>query len=65
MSRVDLYQIHWPFPPVPIESWMEALAEGVHRGWTQAVGVSNYNPEQTQRIQQTEQIQHPAGIEPG
>lgn len=49
MDRVDLYQIHWPFPPVPIENWMEALAEAVHREWTQAVGVSNYNLEQTQR----------------
>jgi len=48
MDCIDLYQIHWPFPPVPIEVWMEGLVEAVQRGWTRAVGVSNYNPVQTQ-----------------
>ncbi len=43
LKQVDLYQIHWPFPPVPIETWMDAMAEAVEQGLTRAVGVSNYN----------------------
>ncbi|RME91187.1 MAG: aldo/keto reductase [Anaerolineae bacterium] len=49
MERVDLYQIHWPFPPVPIETWMDALAEAVAAGLTRTVGVSNYNQTQMMR----------------
>ncbi|MEW6502448.1 MAG: aldo/keto reductase [Chloroflexota bacterium] len=47
--KVELYQIHWPFPPVRIETWMEALAEVVQDGLADAVGVSNYDRAQTQR----------------
>ena len=43
LERVDLYQIHWPFRPVPIETWANALAEAVEAGLTRAVGVSNYD----------------------
>jgi aryl-alcohol dehydrogenase-like predicted oxidoreductase len=49
VPRVDLYLIHFPIPPVAIETWMEALAEAVQAGLTQAVGVSNFNPEQMAR----------------
>lgn len=49
LSRVDLYQVHFPFSPIPIEIWMEALAKAVREGLTRAVGVSNYNPGQTVR----------------
>jgi aryl-alcohol dehydrogenase-like predicted oxidoreductase len=49
MESVDLYQIHWPFPPVSIDTWMDALADAVEAGLVRAVGVSNYNVEQTQR----------------
>ncbi len=49
MPQVGLYQIHFPFPPVPIETWMEGLADAVEAGLTRAVGVSNYNVEQTRR----------------
>jgi aryl-alcohol dehydrogenase-like predicted oxidoreductase len=52
MKSVDLYQIHWPFPPVPIETWMDALADAVEAGLTHAVGVSNYNLPQMQRAHQ-------------
>jgi aryl-alcohol dehydrogenase-like predicted oxidoreductase len=48
-DSVDLYQIHWPFPPVSIDTWMDALADAVEAGLVRAVGVSNYNVEQTQR----------------
>ncbi len=49
VSQVDLYQIHFPIPPVAIETWMEAMAEAVQQGLIRAVGVSNYNVEQTRR----------------
>ncbi len=48
-SKVELYQVHWPFPPVRIETWMEAMAEAVQDGLIEAVGVSNYDRAQTQR----------------
>jgi aryl-alcohol dehydrogenase-like predicted oxidoreductase len=49
LERVDLYQIHWPFRPVPIEVWANALADAVEAGLTRAVGVSNYNSAQMLR----------------
>jgi len=49
LEQADLYQIHQPFPPVPIETWMAGLADAVEAGLARAVGVSNYGPEQTRR----------------
>ena len=49
LEQVDLYQVHWPWPPVPVETWAEALAEVVQQGLARAVGVSNYNEAQTRR----------------
>src|SRR3972149_9542343 len=49
LKQVDLYQIHWPFPPIPIETWMNAMADAVELGLTRAVGVSHYSVRQTQR----------------
>jgi aryl-alcohol dehydrogenase-like predicted oxidoreductase len=49
LRRVDLYQVHWPFPPIPVETWAEAQAEAVQQGLTRAVGVSNYSVEQMRR----------------
>lgn len=48
-ERVDLYQIHWPFPPIAVETWMERLADAVNEGLARAVGVSNYNVAQIRR----------------
>lgn len=41
-EQVDLYLIHHPWPPVPPETWMEALADAVEAGLARHVGVSNY-----------------------
>ncbi len=49
LPRVDLYQIHWPTPPVPIETWVNGLADVVEAGLTRAVGVSNYSTLQMRR----------------
>lgn len=46
MARVHLYQIHWPFPPMPVEKWVTALADAYEDGLIEAVGVSNYNADQ-------------------
>ena len=48
VEKVDLYQVHQPLPPVPVETWMEAMAEGAAQGMIRTVGVSNYN--QTQML---------------
>lgn len=49
LERVDLYQIHWPSPIVPIETYVEGLASAFQLGLTRAVGVSNYDKTQMQR----------------
>lgn len=53
LPRVDLYQIHFPLPPINIETWMEAMAEAVQAGLTSAVGVSNFDRSQMQRAYDT------------
>ena len=49
LGQVDLYQVHWPLPPISIESWMEAMADAVEAGLIRSVGVSNYGEEQMRR----------------
>jgi aryl-alcohol dehydrogenase-like predicted oxidoreductase len=46
LERVDLYMTHFPFPPIPIETWMNALADAVEAGLARAAGVSNYDEKQ-------------------
>ncbi|GAB4493061.1 MAG: aldo/keto reductase [Anaerolineales bacterium] len=49
LERVDLYQIHWPSPLVPVERYVDGLAAAHRLGLTRAVGVSNYDKNQMQR----------------
>jgi aryl-alcohol dehydrogenase-like predicted oxidoreductase len=49
LEHVDLYQIHWPFPPMSVEYWVEELAKAVKSGKVLTAGVSNYNKIQMQR----------------
>jgi aryl-alcohol dehydrogenase-like predicted oxidoreductase len=49
LECVDLYQIHWPFPPRPVEFWVEELAKVINKGMVRKAGVSNYNLDQMQR----------------
>ena len=46
VEAVDLSQIHWPIPPISIETWMNELALAVTEGLTRTVGVSNYSESQ-------------------
>ena len=48
VDRIDLYQVHWPDPLVPVEETAGAMAELVESGKVRAVGVSNYSVEQTE-----------------
>ena len=48
-TQIDLYQVHWPFPPLPVETWADGLAEALEEGLARAVGVSNYNESQMRR----------------
>jgi diketogulonate reductase-like aldo/keto reductase len=50
---VDLYQLHWPNPRVPIQQTMRAMEELVATGKTRYVGVSNFSVEQTKQAQES------------
>src|SRR5258708_33442208 len=47
---IDLYQVHWPDPLVPIERTAEALGSLYDLGRVRAVGVSNFSVEQMERF---------------
>jgi aryl-alcohol dehydrogenase-like predicted oxidoreductase len=49
LEQVDLYQIHWPLPPISVEAWADALADAFAQGLTKSVGVSNYSEAQMRR----------------
>lgn len=49
LEQVELYMMHVPLPPVPIETWMGALADAVESGLARTVGVSNYGLTQMRR----------------
>jgi len=44
LSQVDLVLVHWPSPnnTVPVQEYMEALAEAKAQGLTKLIGVSNF-----------------------
>jgi aryl-alcohol dehydrogenase-like predicted oxidoreductase len=41
---IDIYQVHWPDPLVPLEETAATLRELYEQGKIRAVGVSNYSP---------------------
>lgn len=49
VSRVALYQIHWPLPPRSTDFWMDPLASVVTDGLVDEVGVSNFSASQLRR----------------
>jgi aryl-alcohol dehydrogenase-like predicted oxidoreductase len=52
IDAIDLYQIHWPIPDEEIEEGWRALAELRDEGLVRHIGVSNFDVDQLQRIQQ-------------
>ncbi len=55
-DRIDIYQVHWPDPSVPIEETAEVLGAFLKEGKVQAIGVSNFNPAQMDRFRQVAPI---------
>lgn len=53
LPKIDLYQMHWPLKPIPVTDWMNRMADMVEEGLITAVGVSNYNLEQTVSAHET------------
>jgi aryl-alcohol dehydrogenase-like predicted oxidoreductase len=49
---VDIYQVHWPDPLVPIEATAEVLHRLYREGSIRAIGVSNYSREQMEVFRQ-------------
>jgi aryl-alcohol dehydrogenase-like predicted oxidoreductase len=47
---IDIYQVHWPDPLVPIEETAATLRELYEQGKIRAIGVSNYSPAQMDRF---------------
>ncbi len=43
---IDIYQVHWPDPTVPIQETAEALNELYEQGKIRAIGVSNFSTDQ-------------------
>ena len=48
---IDLYQVHWPDPSVPIEETANEIGKLLVEGKIRAIGVSNYNVEQIARFE--------------
>jgi aryl-alcohol dehydrogenase-like predicted oxidoreductase len=48
---MDIYQVHWPDPFVPIEETAATLRGLYEQGRIRAIGVSNYSPEQMARFE--------------
>jgi len=49
VSRIDLYQIHWPSPIFPLRGALRALEREVEEGRVGGIGVSNFSVEQLER----------------
>jgi aryl-alcohol dehydrogenase-like predicted oxidoreductase len=47
---IDVYQVHWPDPLVPIEETAAAMQTLFKQGKIRAIGVSNFSVEQMQRF---------------
>jgi aryl-alcohol dehydrogenase-like predicted oxidoreductase len=53
---IDLYQVHWPDPLVPIQETAQALAGLLKEGKIRAIGVSNYSVAQMVEFRETAPI---------
>ncbi|MHA3026185.1 aldo/keto reductase [Chromohalobacter israelensis] len=51
-EAIDLYQIHWPDPRVPMEETANAMQRLYRAGKIRAIGVSNFSPEQCDAFRQ-------------
>lgn len=49
-TYIDIYQVHWPDPLVPVEETAETIRRFYEEGKIRAIGVSNFSPEQMDRF---------------
>src|ERR1700688_4233908 len=49
---IDIYQVHWPDPLVPIEETADAMLTLYEQGKIRAIGVSNFSVEQMVRFRE-------------
>ncbi len=49
-DRIDIYQVHWPDPNVPIAETAAAMRELFEQGIIQAIGVSNFSVAQMEEF---------------
>lgn len=52
VKQIDLYQLHWPNPNVPIEETMRAMEKLVEEGKIRYIGVSNFSVEEMKEAQE-------------
>jgi aryl-alcohol dehydrogenase-like predicted oxidoreductase len=50
---IDIYQVHWPDPLVPIEETADAMCMLYDQGKIRAIGVSNFSVAQMERFRQS------------
>ena len=50
-NYVNLYQVHWPNPKIPIKETMKAMEQLVAEGKARDIGVSNFSVQQTREAQ--------------
>ena len=51
-SYIDLYQVHWPNPSIPIRETMGALEKLVYEGKVRFIGVSNFSVQETEEARE-------------
>src|SRR5215211_3807220 len=55
-DHIDIYQVHWPDPLVPIEETAEAMLALFRQGTIGAIGVSNFSVEQMEQFRRVAPI---------
>jgi aryl-alcohol dehydrogenase-like predicted oxidoreductase len=53
---IDVYQVHWPDPNVPIDETAAAMADLQRAGKIRAIGVSNFSPEQIEAFRKVARV---------
>jgi aryl-alcohol dehydrogenase-like predicted oxidoreductase len=54
---IDIYQVHWPDPNVPIEETAAAMADLQRAGKIKVIGVSNFSPAQIEAFRKVAPVQ--------
>src|SRR6202008_3058703 len=55
-DTIDIYQVHWPDPLVPIEETAEAMQTLFDQGKIRAIGVSNFSVAQIDRFRRVAKL---------